>query len=126
MYTLNNRVIAGRPFCIQWANKHEGAPVGEARRKIHKLFVRNIPFDLTVQQLREFFSQFGPVNDVTIHNDTAKIINKNLERRILFVTFDVDGAADKAAKAIHNTQPFASCNNIPLMVKLAEDVYNKP
>lgn len=48
MHTLNNKVIAGRPFCIQWANKHEYAPIGEARKKIRKLFVRNIPFDLTV------------------------------------------------------------------------------
>lgn len=63
---------------------------------------------------------------MTIHTDTARVVNKDLERRISFVTFQEDGVADKAAKAIHNKQPFASCNNIPLMVKLAEDVYNKP
>ncbi|KEG12022.1 RNA-binding protein [Trypanosoma grayi] len=119
---MGGQKLNGRTVIVQWAKKqHDDAPVGEARKKICKLFVRNIPLDIGVSDLILLFSQYGPVKNVSIHKDTAPDIERNLERHIAFITYLADGAAEKAADAIHNTRPFPSCGKIPLMVKLAED-----
>ncbi|KEG06831.1 putative RNA-binding protein [Trypanosoma grayi] len=122
----HGRLIHGRTISVHWAKKqHDDAPVGEARKKIFKLFVRNIPLDVTAEDLARLFSRFGPVGSVTLHKDTASVGDKRLERRIAFVAFLMEGVAEKAAEAIHNTRPYPSCRRIPLMVKLAEDHQNK-
>ncbi|PWU99093.1 putative RNA-binding protein [Trypanosoma cruzi] len=42
---MSGKRIGGRAIAVQWAKKqHDYAPVGEARKKISKLFVRNIPW----------------------------------------------------------------------------------
>ncbi|KAL7695269.1 RNA binding protein [Lotmaria passim] len=121
MEEINNRVIKSRAVYIQWAKRHDGAPVGDARKKIMKLFVRNIPLDCSVEALEALFSQYGGVRQVTLHKDTASVEDAAMERLIAFVIFTEEGAAERAATAVHNTKPFASCCGIPIMIKLAED-----
>ncbi|ESS67072.1 RNA-binding protein [Trypanosoma cruzi Dm28c] len=119
---MSGKRIGGRAIAVQWAKKqHDYAPVGEARKKISKLFVRNIPLDINTVVLEDMFSMYGPVKSVSIHKDTAPDCEKNSERHIAFITFLADGAAERAAEAVHNTRPFPSCGKVPLMVKLAED-----
>lgn len=130
MTGLDGTELYGRPISIQWAKKeHDGTPCGDARRKIHKLFVRNIPLTVTARHLRQVFSQFGSINNVTLHSDTAPAVPRDAPadaqagqmRNIAFILFQEDGAAERAVSALHNTCPFPSCDGIPLMVKLAED-----
>lgn len=49
------------------------------------LFVRSIPFDVTNEQLSDFFSQFAPVKHAVIVND-----NENKSRGFGFVSFTSD------------------------------------
>ncbi|ORC90199.1 putative RNA-binding protein [Trypanosoma theileri] len=118
--------VFGRTISVHWAKKqHDDTPVGEARKKIFKLFVRNIPLDVTVDELTALFRQYGPVKEISIHKDTAAVADRRLERRIAFVAYLAEGAAERAAECVHNTRPFPSSGSIPLMVKLAEDHQQK-
>ncbi|RNF25615.1 RNA-binding protein [Trypanosoma conorhini] len=119
---MSGKRVSGRAIIVQWARKqHDDAPVGEARKKICKLFVRNIPLDISATDLEKMFSPYGPVKAVSIHKDTTPDTDKRFERHIAFITYLVDGAAVRAAEAVHNTRPFPTCGKVPLMVKLAED-----
>ncbi|AYU80632.1 RNA-binding protein, putative [Leishmania donovani] len=131
MAALDGRELYGRPISIQWAKReHDSTPCGDARRKIHKLFVRNIPLDVTARHLRQIFSKFGSISNVTLHSDTAPAATRDngdssrpasQMRNIAFILFQDDDVAEQAVSALHNTCPFDSCEGIPLMVKLAED-----
>ncbi|KPA80493.1 putative RNA binding protein [Leptomonas pyrrhocoris] len=115
-------ITESKPLVVQWARKqHDDTPIGEARKKIMKLFVRNIPLDCSVEALEALFGQFGCVRQVTLHKDTALVEDAALERLIAFVIYTEEGAAERAATAMHNTRPFPSCNGIPIMIKLAEN-----
>ena len=126
LYALNDRTkplffCDTKPLVVQWAHKqHDDAPIGDARKKIMKLFVRNIPLDCSVEALEALFSQYGGVRQVTLHKDTASVEDAAMERLIAFVIFTEEGAAERAATAVHNTKPFASCCGIPIMIKLAQ------
>ncbi|KAK7200059.1 RNA-binding protein [Novymonas esmeraldas] len=131
MMALDGRELYGRPISIQWAKReHDSTPCGDARRKIRKLFVRNIPLDVTARHIRQIFSKFGAINNVTLHSDTAPAATRDggdgiraaaQPRNIAFILFQEDDVAEQAVSALHNTCPFSSCEGIPLMVKLAED-----
>ncbi|CCD12959.1 unnamed protein product [Trypanosoma congolense IL3000] len=125
MEALTGSMQEGRAMIVQWAKRqHDDTPVGEARKKIVKLFVRNIPLDVGAEEVRRLFERFGAVESVTLHKDTAAASHADVGqplRRIAFVTFVAEGVADRAAEAVHNTRPFASHGPVPLMVKLAED-----
>ncbi|CBZ23893.1 putative RNA-binding protein [Leishmania mexicana MHOM/GT/2001/U1103] len=131
MAALDGRELYGRPISIQWAKReHDSTPCGDARRKIRKLFVRNIPLDVTARHLRQIFSKFGSINNVTLHSDTAPAAARDngdnsrpasQMRNIAFILFQEDDVAEQAVSTLHNTCPFDSCDGIPLMVKLAED-----
>lgn len=123
---LHNTLMNGARIAVQWAHKQNNVPVGEARHKIRKLFVRNVPFKVNKADLIELFSQFGDVLQVSIHHDTNKPLDRRQERNIAFVMYNVDGAADLAASKVHNTEPFTTCHGIPIMVKLAQNNYVKP
>ncbi|KAG5490409.1 hypothetical protein JKF63_00529 [Porcisia hertigi] len=145
-------VTGSRRVTVQWARReHDKAPSGDERRKMRKLFIRNVPKDVTQEMLVALFIQFGPVKSVSTHRDTAAanavsqpsgggvsgateadptsqaghesaVAGSSIEdRRIAFVTFELEGVAEQATAAVHNTMPFPSCQGIPLMVKLAED-----
>ncbi|KAG8343719.1 putative RNA recognition motif (a k a RRM RBD or RNP domain) [Trypanosoma vivax] len=126
LVACHGRGLYGRALSVQWAKRqHDGTPVGEARAKIMKLFVRNVPLEVSAEELANCFKCFGAVEAVTLHKDTAAANpaagERRLVRRIAFVTFSAEGVAEKAAEAVHNTRPFPSCGSVPLMVKLAED-----
>ncbi|KAG5473800.1 hypothetical protein LSCM1_04430 [Leishmania martiniquensis] len=131
MAALDGRELYGRPISIQWAKReHDSTPCGDARRKIRKLFVRNIPLDVTSRDLRQIFSKFGSISNVTLHSDTAPAAARDNSdssrpgtqpRNIAFILFQEDDVAEQAVSVLHNTCPFESCEGIPLMVKLAED-----
>ncbi|KAG5490418.1 hypothetical protein JKF63_00538 [Porcisia hertigi] len=132
MAALDGRELYGRQISIQWAKReHDSTPCGDARRKIRKLFVRNIPLDITVRHLRQMFSEFGAISNVTLHSDTAPAVDRegggdnwhppHRMRNIAFILFLDDDVAEQAVSKLHNTCPFESCERIPLMVKLAED-----
>ncbi|CAJ1029639.1 RNA recognition motif. (a.k.a. RRM, RBD, or RNP domain), putative [Leishmania lindenbergi] len=110
-----------KPLVVQWARKqHDCAPAGEARKKIMKLFVRNIPLECSIADLEELFGVYGGVRQVTLHKDTSPVQDETMTRLIAFVIYTEEGAAERAAREVHNTKPFASCHGIPIMVKLAE------
>ncbi|KAG5490415.1 hypothetical protein JKF63_00535 [Porcisia hertigi] len=110
-----------KPLVVQWARKqHDDAPAGEARKKIMKLFVRNVPVSCTAEDLEFFFERYGGVRQVTLHKDTSPVKDEAMVRLIAFVIYTEEGAAERAAREVHNTKPFTSCNGIPIMVKLAE------
>lgn len=117
------------PPVLQWANKqNDCAPTEAERHRYRKIFIRNIPREVTLEALTELFGRYGPVKDTSLHRDTmaaknvpARSLDKYVEKRIAFVTYHVEGAAERAAKEIHNTQPFPQCRGVPVMVKLAED-----
>ncbi|KAK7200060.1 RNA binding protein [Novymonas esmeraldas] len=114
-------VHESKPLAVQWARRqHDGAPAGEARKKIMKLFVRNIPLDCTIEDLEALFGQYGPVRQVTLHKDTSPVEDEAMVRLIAFVIYAEEGAAELASSEVHNTRPFESCNGIPIMIKLAE------
>ncbi|CAC9508623.1 putative RNA binding protein [Leishmania infantum JPCM5] len=122
MEAMNGVHVGSRSISVQWARRSEGGPVGEARKKIMKLFVRNIPLDCTKMDLEELFGAYGSVRQVTLHKDTSPVQDEAMVRLIAFVIYTEEGAAERAAREVHNTKPFASCNGIPIMVKLAEDL----
>lgn len=139
-----------RALVAQWAKKqHDDAIVGEARYKKKKLFVRNVPTDVTEAAMEQLMQVYGTIENVTLHADTVPAPNvqsktpyharytshsaveppslsvstlaEEKERRLIaFVTFVQTGAAAAACDAVHNTFPFPSCKGIPLMTKLAE------
>ncbi|GET90423.1 RNA binding protein, putative [Leishmania tarentolae] len=122
MEAMNGVHIGSRSISVQWARRSEGAPAGEARKKIMKLFVRNIPLDCSIEDLEELFGAYGSVRQVTLHKDTSPVQDEAMVRLIAFVIYTEEGAAERAAREVHNTKPFASCNGIPIMIKLAEDL----
>lgn len=114
-------------LAVMWAKRHhDDAIYGEARRKIRKLFVRNVPLDVKEEEVMELMERYGPVDQVTLHFDTANRRSNHHApqsdiRQIAFIIFQEDGAAAVACSGVHNTYPFHSCEGIPVMAKLAED-----
>ncbi|CAD2222230.1 RNA-binding protein [Angomonas deanei] len=111
---------------VLWAKKeHDSTPAGEARRKMNKLFLRNIPMSVKENEIRRVIQDCGTITSITLHRDTTPLSDPSLQRRIAFITFGEEGAAEKSLKAIHNTCPFPSCDGIPIIGKLSEDYSQK-
>lgn len=80
MSALQGRLIHGEPIALQWANKeHDTTPVGEERKKIKKVFIRNIPLKVTREDIYELCQQFGPMSSVTLSPDSVKAIGLSYE-----------------------------------------------
>ncbi|KAK7196358.1 RNA recognition motif (RRM, RBD, or RNP domain) [Novymonas esmeraldas] len=92
---------------------------------MNKLFLRNVPLDVSEAQLVERLCVYGSVVSVTLHNDTTPVTDPALRRRIAFITFSEAGAAEAALRGVHNTCAFHQCHGIPLMGKLSEDYSQK-
>lgn len=65
-----------------------------------KLFVGNISWGVSDDQLKEAFEAFGDVEDSIILKDRAT----GRSRGFGFVTFSDDGAADEAVAAMHEKE----------------------
>ncbi|KPI85939.1 hypothetical protein ABL78_4982 [Leptomonas seymouri] len=114
--------LFGKCISVQWAKQqHDVTPAGQDRLKMNKLFVRNVPMDVTEQELIDLVSSYGTVKKVTLHNDTAPIVDLKARRHIVFITFMEEGAAESALRAVHNTCTFKQCCGVPLMCKLIND-----
>ena len=114
--------LFGKTLAIQWAKQqHDDTPAGQDRLKMNKLFLRNVPLDVTEKDIANLVATYGTVKKVTLHNDTAPILDVNVRRRIVFITFVEDGAAEAALRKLHNSCPFPQCCGVPLMCKLIND-----
>ena len=76
-----------------------------------KLFVGNLAWETTADQLKEAFDKFGPVSDAFVAQDKFS----GRSRGFGFVTFDVDENADTAKEEMHDVE----LNGRPLMVDYA-------
>src|SRR2546428_10891428 len=65
-----------------------------------KLYVGNLPFDITENDLRDMLSQHGPVNEISVIMD--KITGK--ARGFAFVTMNTEEAAKAAIQALHGKE----------------------
>ena len=65
-----------------------------------KLFVGNISWGISDEQLKEAFEAFGDVEDSIILKDRGT----GRSRGFGFVTFSDDGAADEAIAAMHEKE----------------------
>ncbi|CBZ25526.1 hypothetical protein, unknown function [Leishmania mexicana MHOM/GT/2001/U1103] len=118
--------LLGKTVSVQWAKQqHDDTPAGQERLRMNKLFLRNVPLEVTEEDLVHLVSPYGSVRKVTMHNDTAPLIDATERRRIVFITFSEQGAAEAALLAVHNTCAFHQCRGIPLMGKLSEDYTQK-
>lgn len=66
----------------------------------NKLYVGNIPFQISEGELQEAFAQHGAVREVHIVMDRAT----NRPRGFAFVTMEDDAAAEAATRAMHNAE----------------------
>jgi len=62
-----------------------------------KLYVGNLPFDVTEQDLRDLFSQQGPVNEIIVIMDKAT----GRARGFAFVTMNTPEAAKAAIAGLN-------------------------
>lgn len=65
-----------------------------------KLYVGNLPYTMTSDDLADAFAQFGEVKDAVIVMDRETGRSKGFG----FVTMDSEEAANKALEGMHNTQ----------------------
>ncbi|KPI83732.1 hypothetical protein ABL78_7235 [Leptomonas seymouri] len=122
MAGADGKKIGGKALNVLWAKQqHDVTPAGQDRLKVNKLFLRNVPMDVTEQDLIALVSHCGEVAEVSLHNDKISAACHVPSRRIAFIVFNTEGAAEAALHAVHNTCPFRSCLDIPLMAKLSED-----
>lgn len=78
-----------------------------------KLYVGNLPYSYTSQQLEQLFAPHGNVTSAQVIVDRAT----NQSRGFGFVEFDSDDAASKAAEALNGTP----LNGRPLTVNEARE-----
>eukprot|EP00796_Vickermania_ingenoplastis_P000751 gene751-biopygen588 len=116
---------------VEWAQQRYDETITDAtRQQRKKLFMRNIPNDVTEEQVRHLVEQYGPVEHVTLRDDTqpSRAVTppcsatptpaSNLQ--IAFVVYANEGCAAIACDKLYQTYPFPSCGSTPIMTKLAE------
>ena len=78
---------------LRWiASRQELRISPESKRMNNKLFVGNLSFDVTENDLQDLFATFGPVNDVNLMMDRAT----GRSRGFAFVTMGTPEAAQAA------------------------------
>ena len=65
-----------------------------------KLYIGNLPYSVTEDQLRDLFSQFGEIVDLKLITDKMS----GRSRGIAFVEYTSDEDANKAIEATNNTE----------------------
>jgi len=65
-----------------------------------KLFIGNLPYSTTEDQLRDLFSQFGEITDLKLITDRMS----GRSRGIAFVEYTIEEDAGKAIEATNNTE----------------------
>ncbi|AYU77945.1 hypothetical protein, unknown function [Leishmania infantum JPCM5] len=114
--------LGGKAVNVIWAKQqHDDTPAGQERLKMNKLFLRNVPLGVTEAELVALLRVYGTVTEASLHSDKIPAARHAPARRIAFIMFADEGAAEAALRGVHNTCPFPTCNGIPLMGKLSED-----
>lgn len=85
--------------------------------KIPNIYVRNIPFSLTEEQLMEHFLKFGKILLHTLKPDTTP--GSLHSTNVLYLEFERYEDAQTAMEKTHNSAPFSQCQ-VPLLAKMAE------
>lgn len=80
-----------------------------------KLFIGQIPKDMTEEALRPIFADYGAIFDLTVIRDKAT----GLHRGCAFLTYTTKEAADQALEALHNKVKLPNAQN-PLQVRPAD------
>ncbi len=83
-----------------------------------KLFVGNLPFNTTSEELQEFFAQAGSVSSANVITD--KMTGRS--RGFGFVEFENDAEADKAVEMLNN-KDFGGRN---IVVNVARPMGERP
>lgn len=110
----------GKKITVRWASAcHNVRERAEERAQSRELFVRNVPLDVTAEQLAGCVAWLGPVVQVRLCGDTVP--SETDPRQIAFITFGSAGAAQQALRHLHCQHPFASCGGVPLLCKLREE-----
>lgn len=103
MSALDGTVIAGRKVRIRYATYHaEDTVKNESRVSLYLKFVATTPASNTNEdRIRQIYSQFGEVEDVTIRkqfvNSVGSIISPHFcgcVISLLFLSFDASGCSD--------------------------------
>jgi len=81
-----------------------------------KLFVGQIPKDMTEEALRPVFEGFGPIYDLTIIRDKTT----GLHRGCAFLTYASRNSAEEAIEALHNKKKLPNAQN-PLQVSMRSE-----
>ncbi|KAG5477813.1 hypothetical protein LSCM1_05114 [Leishmania martiniquensis] len=132
---LNGTTLNGHQLTVRVANSRAAYLPGNPT---NKTFVRNVPLTVSRTALFDYFAQFGEVTDLSIKSDTAQSRHSPSGRsasaaddsgddrlNIVFITYSTKEAAAKAAEATHTKTPFAECNGVPLLAKVAEDTVRR-
>ncbi|KAK7196357.1 RNA recognition motif (RRM, RBD, or RNP domain) [Novymonas esmeraldas] len=118
----DGRKLGGKAVNVIWAKQqHDDTPAGQDRLRMNKLFLRNVPMDVSEAQLVDLVRCYGTVTEASLHNDKIPAARHAPARRIAFIVFADEGAAEAALRGVHNTCAFHQCHGIPLMGKLSED-----
>jgi len=64
-----------------------------------KLYVGNLPYSTTDDQLKDLFSSYGTVSEAIVISDR----NTGRSKGFGFVTIDEDGGADKAVETLNGS-----------------------
>jgi RNA recognition motif-containing protein len=115
---LHRTMFNGQRIMVRFADTRADFVPGD---KTTKIFVRNLPFDITAAQLRRYFVQFGAVTECTLHLDTAgfKAGGSGVRTRMAYISFAQVEHAEEAAITVHGKKPFPTCE-AAVMAKLAE------
>ena len=65
-----------------------------------RIYVGNLPFSATDEEVRSMFAEYGSVNSVSLITDRET----GRPRGFGFVEMDIDEEADNAIEALHQTQ----------------------
>jgi RNA-binding protein Musashi len=95
------------------------APMDEFRPRF-RVFIRDVPDELTEENLRQYFETFGTVTDVYL--PVARGANESKRRGIAYITFKTEQYLDRCL-----SQPRHEINGLVLAVNRADDrVERKP
>lgn len=132
MTALDGSMLFQQKITVRVANAKAAYCPGTATKKT---FIRNVPASVSKAELQQYFSQFGTVTEISILPDAAATSalgshamatpHDMQQRMIVFVSFAAKESAKLAAEKVHTSLPFAACNGVPLLAKVAEDTMRR-
>lgn len=125
---IREQGLFGTAVRVEWAKqKYDNAAAPILQGDHRTVFARNIPVDVTAEQMAAVAAQFGAVEKMTLCEDTATAGSAPRSRRastrhtqVAFIEYADPSCAALAARTLYNTKPFPSCGDQPVMTKLAE------